>query len=687
MNAYSCLNMAFLNTRFRDLIKLSLSKAVEASLKDQDPGIRDNAISFVDKLTTSDPNSQDYQPSYDMHFRDVLSSSIPHLLKMVLLVNEGDEMLRNRIETVLLQRLSEYKAENKLTRDVMMAIPPIVTGITLAGKRIAFEIAETYEISNDTAASVAHALTSTLRNTTSSFARATSIELLSIVYSKHRDTNPELIEFAIPEISALAMDEKDDVGGIRATAIRLLVALAGGSRCTPSAPLYNPVPYLSSAALAVLDQITPLAGRFLLLLKNETLRPSVVDLLSLMSEGNPAVRRMITMRMITSFLGTDNVSLTGDVDLLAQMISDGRFADDSTDYIMLLLASVIVTRPQSAQYRFEVLTALWCRYSSKSLQSDLYGSSIAVYKELLDLFTFALFGRHATEYEVSTWLVRCKAWLSGDSEDPEEESLEGQPPLPSDSVDNVPLQSGNSVKSGATGPYIPPDDASSHIAKVEELRFDQTSPGFAAALVNNSPYTVYYDGESYPTATHLYEALKFLPSHPEIAQRIRETPNVLDVHQVAEECTEFQRDDWATISLKMLKEAVGSKVNQHGDLITYLSSTTGDKKLIFDDKSDAFLGMGPEGTGENQLGKRLEKVRTKLNEYWITAESDIEPESQVPLEVEEGKTEEAGGMTEEHVEGKMESKEEDGAQERAQEPADKKVDENADYSPLDSAIA
>ncbi|KAF5338704.1 hypothetical protein D9611_013363 [Ephemerocybe angulata] len=686
-DAYSCLNMGFLNTRFRDLIKLSLSKAVEASLKDQDPGIRDNAISFVDKLTTPDPNSQDYQPSYDMHFRDVLSLSIPHLLKMVLLVNEGDEMLRNRIETVLLQRLSEYKAENKLTRDVMTAIPPIVTGITLAGKRIAFEIAETYAISDDTAASVAHALASTLRNTTSSFARATSIELLSIVYSKHRDTKPELIEFAIPEISALAMDEKDDVGGIRATAIRLLVALAGGSRCTPGAPLYNPVPYLSSAALGVLDQITPLAGRFMLLLKNETLRPSVVDLLSLMSEGSPAVRRMITMRMITSFLGTDNISLTGDVDLLAQMISDGRFTDDSTDYIMLLLASVIVTRPQFAQYRFEVLTALWCRYSSKSLQSDLYGSSIAVYKELLDLFTFALFGRHATEYEVSTWLVRCKAWLSGDSEDPEEESLEGQPPLPSDNVDNeVPLPSGNSVKSGATGLYIPPDDASSHIAKVEELRFDQTSPGFAAALVNNSPYPVYYDGESYPTATHLYEALKFLPSHPEIAQRIRETPNVLDVNLVAEECTEFQRDDWATISLKMLKVAIACKVNQHGDLMTYLESATGDKKLIFDDKSDAFLGVGPEGTGENQLGKRLEKVRTKLNEYWITAESDIEPESQVPLEVEEQKADVDGaaeGMTEEHVEGKTE----DVAQERAQEPADKKVDENADYSPLDSAIA
>lgn len=72
----------------------------------------------------------------------------------------------------------------------------------------------------------------------------------------------------------------------------------------------------------VVKQITPLATKFMGLLQNENLRPSVVELLSLMS-NDAAVRRTISLQIIASAFGTDNVTLQGHCELLARLISDG----------------------------------------------------------------------------------------------------------------------------------------------------------------------------------------------------------------------------------------------------------------------------------------------------------------------------------------------------------------------------
>jgi hypothetical protein len=69
------------------------------------------------------------------------------------------------------------------------------------------------------------------------------------------------IETAIPEIIALAFDGKGDVGGIRITAIHLLREVALSSKTIP-----------------------PYAINFTTLLEVEHLRPSLVELLSVMSQ-------------------------------------------------------------------------------------------------------------------------------------------------------------------------------------------------------------------------------------------------------------------------------------------------------------------------------------------------------------------------------------------------------------------
>ena len=71
---------------------------------------------------------------------------------------------------------------------------------------------------------------------------------------------------------------------------------------------------------------------------------------------------------------------------------------------MLLVAHTIVSTQKQKQHRDEILTALWCRYGTKNLSRK--SSS-----DLTEWFTFALFGRHATQYEVKVWNKRCRSWL------------------------------------------------------------------------------------------------------------------------------------------------------------------------------------------------------------------------------------------------------------------------------------
>jgi hypothetical protein len=161
---------------------------------------------------------------------------------------------------------------------------------------------------------------------------------------------PRLIESAIPEIVSLAFDDKDDVGGIRIIAIQLLVALSSGSdgellsanltlSHSHSHPIWRPGSFSSS----VLRQITPLATRFMGLLQVKHLRPSVVELLSLISlddtgkrtlpilsslvtQRTLVARKAITLRIASVTFGPDSPALVNYVELLARLISDGGYS-------------------------------------------------------------------------------------------------------------------------------------------------------------------------------------------------------------------------------------------------------------------------------------------------------------------------------------------------------------------------
>ncbi|KAJ7492059.1 hypothetical protein FB451DRAFT_1022046 [Mycena latifolia] len=131
-------------------------------------------------------------------------------------------------------------------------------------------------------------------------------------------------------------------------------------------------------------------------------------------------------------------------------------------------------------------------------------------------------------------------------------------------------------------------------------------------FTNFSPHPVEYKGKSYPTSEHLFQAFKFMEKRPDIAEKLRTISKFpRDVFQEAHKQHAHVRSDWKDVKIAMMDIAVGLKFSQHKELRDELLST-GEAELVEDSAEDAFWGIGKNGDGRNELGKALQRLRTKL---------------------------------------------------------------------------
>jgi len=68
----------------------------------------------------------------------------------------------------------------------------------------------------------------------------------------------------------------------------------------------------------------------------------------------------------------------------------------------------------------------------------------------------------------------------------------------------------------------------------------------------HSPHPVVYQDDVYPTALHLFEAHKFLPHRPDLADRIRLCERAGDVAGIGAELAVFTRRDWGHVVLSIV---------------------------------------------------------------------------------------------------------------------------------------
>ncbi|KAN0101286.1 hypothetical protein V8E55_001270 [Tylopilus felleus] len=167
---------------------------------------------------------------------------------------------------------------------------------------------------------------------------------------------------------------------------------------------------------------------------------------------------------------------------------------------------------------------------------------------------------------------------------------------------------------GDTHIVITPSGGWAHAhARPKILFYDKHKPYYE--FTNFSAHEVVYEGRRYPTSEHLFQAFKFLDGHPQIAERIRTCgPKPMIAFDEAHRHKTAVRSDWSKVHVSKMETVLRLKFTQHRGLKQMLLDT-GDTELVEDSPRDWFWGIGADGTGNNELGKALMRLRDELRVF------------------------------------------------------------------------
>ncbi|PFH50416.1 hypothetical protein AMATHDRAFT_3983 [Amanita thiersii Skay4041] len=137
-----------------------------------------------------------------------------------------------------------------------------------------------------------------------------------------------------------------------------------------------------------------------------------------------------------------------------------------------------------------------------------------------------------------------------------------------------------------------------------------------SGFANDSLHPIEYWGKTYKTATHLFEALKYIRYDSDRVEEIRGCSNVEEVRKLS---TKLVRDgkapaDWESNSFSMIQGILYAKFTQHPSLKRLLLNTP-NGPLIYHNLGDGYWGSGLDGNGLNILGQALDVVKSLLREH------------------------------------------------------------------------
>lgn len=125
------------------------------------------------------------------------------------------------------------------------------------------------------------------------------------------------------------------------------------------------------------------------------------------------------------------------------------------------------------------------------------------------------------------------------------------------------------------------------------------------------------DGVSWKTAEHYFQAQKFVGDFTHLKGDVRAKDNAREAYKAAASNKAYWRTDWQQVKVSVMRRALYAKFSQDEDLRKSLCGT-GNAQLVEASPIDAFWGYGPDGKGENMLGKLLMELRADLQAgmYW-----------------------------------------------------------------------
>lgn len=136
---------------------------------------------------------------------------------------------------------------------------------------------------------------------------------------------------------------------------------------------------------------------------------------------------------------------------------------------------------------------------------------------------------------------------------------------------------------------------------------------------NFFPAEVIYNGISYRTSEHAFQAQKF--QYPCATAKLQAQVDIIhdlilnadtpyEAFQIAKTNAILTRKDWNKVKEDVMYSILSDKFTRHDNLREKLSATL-DARLVEDADQDYFWGRG-DGTGLNKLGRILMQIRDEI---------------------------------------------------------------------------
>ncbi len=109
-------------------------------------------------------------------------------------------------------------------------------------------------------------------------------------------------------------------------------------------------------------------------------------------------------------------------------------------------------------------------------------------------------------------------------------------------------------------------------------------------------------GKTFPTAEHAFQWKKFSTVAPDVANAILAAGSPEAAKRIAIENKDKVLPEWYENRASVMREILTAKAEQHQDVREQLQKT-GTRTIIENSPVDSFWGCGPEGNGENTIGK------------------------------------------------------------------------------------
>lgn len=119
-------------------------------------------------------------------------------------------------------------------------------------------------------------------------------------------------------------------------------------------------------------------------------------------------------------------------------------------------------------------------------------------------------------------------------------------------------------------------------------------------------------GIKFPTAEHAFQWKKFSKAKSDISSQILDAPNPEAAKQISLDHKQDMPESWHKEKVAVMEEIFKAKAEQNLDVQEALKRS-GNRQIIENSPVDSFWGIGPNGDGQNMVGRIWMKIRDNQN--------------------------------------------------------------------------